>query len=292
MQVVTTDRDALRLARAEIDAELDAVEAAASRFRADSELSVLARSRGHTTVVSPLLAELIRVALTAARRTDGDVDPTIGAAVVALGYDHAFVGANRPAVSVVSMETPAHWSMVALDGRSVRLPVGLMLDLGATAKAVAADRCAHRVFAALGCGVLVNLGGDIATAGPAPAGGWQIRVADGPSEPQCSITLPSGATLATSSTLRRSWRRGDQVVHHILDPRTGLSADPVWRTVTVAAPRCVDANTMSTAAVIRGHRAVEWLDGLGFPARLVDQEGNVRKVGGWPDGNPERHARG
>jgi thiamine biosynthesis lipoprotein len=73
------------------------------------------------------------------------------------------------------------------------------------------------------------------------------------------------------------------VLHHILDPRTGLPAEPVWRTVSVAAGSCADANTASTAAVIRGRRALGWLAQLGLPARLVDATGVVFTVAGWPD---------
>ena len=73
------------------------------------------------------------------------------------------------------------------------------------------------------------------------------------------------------------------MLHHILDPRTGLPAEPVWRTVSVAAGSCVDANAASTAAVIRGRRALGWLAQLGLPARLVDATGVVFTVAGWPD---------
>src|SRR5213076_493676 len=96
--------------------------------------------------------------------------------------------------------------------------------------------------AAPGAGVLVNLGGDIATAGPPPVEGWLVRVADdhraSPDEPGQTITIESGA-LATSSTTVRRW---DQGVHHIIDPRSGLPADSRWRTVSVCAATCVDAN--------------------------------------------------
>ena len=73
------------------------------------------------------------------------------------------------------------------------------------------------------------------------------------------------------------------MLHHILDPRTGLPAEPVWRTVSVAAGSCADANAASTAAVIRGRRALGWLAQLGLPARLVDATGVVFTAGGWPD---------
>jgi thiamine biosynthesis lipoprotein len=76
--------------------------------------------------------------------------------------------------------------------------------------------------------------------------------------------------------------RGGDVLHHILDPRTGLPAEPVWRTVSVAAGTCADANAASTAAVIRGRAALGWLAGLGLPSRLVDATGVVFTVAGWP----------
>ena len=289
MQVVVTDPGSLLVAREEVDAETDAVEAAASRFRPDSEVCALARSAGQPTEVSELLAEMIGVALTAARRTEGDVDPTIGAAVIALGYDRDFAELHAAPSTASSITIPATWKMVRLDGRTLTVPAGVLLDLGATAKALAADRCAQRVVHATGGGVLVNLGGDIATAGPAPEGGWQVLVHDGPEDPASSIAFPSGAGLATSSTIHRRWRRGADLVHHILDPRTGMSSDPVWRTVTVAAGTCVDANIISTAAIVRGHRALDWIRTLNVPARLVDSDRVVHTVGGWPSPEPGGH---
>jgi thiamine biosynthesis lipoprotein len=181
------------------------------------------------------------------------------------------------------------WREVRLDGRSLILPAGVQLDLGATAKAWAADRSAARIAAQTNSGVLVSLGGDIAVAGLPPATGWRIRVQDvtgpageTPEGPHALIAIRNGG-LATSSTAARRWRRGGDMLHHILDPRTGLPAEPVWRTVSVAAGSCADANAASTAAVIRGRRALGWLTRLGLPARLVDATGAVFTVAGWPD---------
>jgi thiamine biosynthesis lipoprotein len=282
MQIVVTDPDCLAVACREVDDELDAIEAAASRFRPDSEINALATSAGRPTEVSEMLADLLDAALIAARLTDGDVDPTMGAALVALGYDQNFVAHAGVAPLAASMTIPGTWSMITLRGRVVTVPPGVVLDLGATAKAVAADRCAERVQLATGCGALINLGGDIATAGPAPDGGWQILVHDDDADPASSIALPAGSALATSSTVRRQWRHHNGLVHHILDPRTARSADPVWRTVSVAAQTCFAANTVSTAAVIRGWRALKWIAGLGMSARLVDNNMGIHTMGGWP----------
>jgi thiamine biosynthesis lipoprotein len=282
MQIVVSDPDSLGAARREVDAELDAVEAAASRFRSDSEINVLARSAGQPTEVSEVLADLLDAALTAAHLTDGDVDPTVGAALIELGYDSEYAGDGQVSTLAGSATIPATWSMVTLRDRIATVPTGVVLDLGATAKAVAADRCAARVQSATGSGVLINLGGDIATAGTAPGDAWQILVHDDDSDPASSIGLPAGSALATSSTVRRRWRHGGDLVHHVLDPRTGRSADPVWRTVSIAAQTCFAANTVSTAAIVRGRRAPKWIAALGMSARLVDRDRVEHVVGGWP----------
>jgi thiamine biosynthesis lipoprotein ApbE len=289
IRLVVTEPRCLAEARRLLEADLAAVDLACSRFRADSEICALHASGGQQ--VSPLLAEAIAVALRAAELTDGDVDPTVGAAMSAVGYDHDFEqvgGADGPPVTV---RTIPGWRQVHLDGQLLTMPEGVLLDLGATAKAWAADRSAARIAEQIGCGVLVSLGGDIAVAGPAPEDGWRIRVQDVTSEPDdppvgpyTLVAIHDGG-LATSSTHARRWQRGGDVLHHILDPRTGLPAEPVWRTVSVAAATCADANAASTAAVIRGRAALGWLARLGLPSRLVDATGAVFTVAGWPEDN-------
>jgi thiamine biosynthesis lipoprotein len=173
------------------------------------------------------------------------------------------------------------WRDIHLDGTELTVPAGTLLDLGATAKARAADRCAALAAAGCGTGVLVALGGDMATAGPAPDG-WPILVRDGADQPASKVRLPAGSALATSSTISRSWSAGWRTLHHILDPRTGRPASRAWRTVSVAADDCAQANTLSTAAVVRGERALPWLRSLGATARLVAADGTVTTIGGWP----------
>jgi thiamine biosynthesis lipoprotein len=287
-RVVVTDPDLIGPARSLVEQELAAIDRAASRFRPDSEISLLRSAGGTATRVSPLLAEMIEVALHAADLTDGDVDPTIGNAMVALGYDRTFaeLPADIPAAQpgrLVVINKPT-WRSVRLSGDVLTVPAGVLLDLGATAKAYAADRCVRLVTETLNTGVLVALGGDIATAGPAPANGWQILVQDGPDEPASRISMPAGAAVATSSTLSRRWRTGGALQHHVLDPRTCRPADPVWRTVSVASYSCVEANTVTTAALIRGQRAVPWIGSLRLPARLVAASGDVLRLGDWPQG--------
>jgi FAD:protein FMN transferase len=291
--VVLVERaEALDGARAAVECELDAVDRACSRFRDDSELSHVNAAEGRRTAVGPLLLEAVLAALRAARLTDGDVDPTVGHALVLAGYDRDFDEIRASPRAVRAVRAPG-WRVVEVDEEAaiVRVPAGVVLDFGATAKALAVDRAARAAAAAAGCGVLVNIGGDLATTGPPPPGGWPVRVTDDHAAPADApgetVRVTTGA-LATSSTTVRRWRRGDATVHHILDPATGASAEQTWRTVSVAAATCVDANTASTAAIVRGDRAVAWLERLGLPARLCRPDGSVVRVAGWPV--PQREA--
>ncbi len=293
VRLVVNEPDDLAVARAILTDELAAIDRACSRFRADSELSAIVAGPHRPTPISPLLAEAIAVALEAAEATDGDVDPTVGGSMVAAGYDRDFelIATDPGPVTVVHRPAPG-WRRVTLDpiARTLSLPFGLQLDLGATAKALTADRAASRISTAIeGRGALIAIGGDIAVAGESPAGGWSIRVQDitGPVEAPVAgptqVVALTGGGLATSSTTARQWVRGGRVMHHILDPRSGVPVASPWRTVTVAAPTCVSANVASTASVVRGIDAIDWLIGRGLAARLVDVDGVVTVLPGWPE---------
>src|SRR6202000_2979104 len=108
-------------------------------------------------------------------------DPTVGSAVVGLGYDRDFteLAAADPGPAAPPRPAPG-WLRASFDPVAPRtlLPRTVRLDLGATAKAMAADRSAARIAAALGCGVLVSLGGDVGVGGAAPEGGWRIGIGD------------------------------------------------------------------------------------------------------------------
>jgi thiamine biosynthesis lipoprotein len=290
VHVLATDADGLGRTTTAVSEVLEDVDTAYSRFREDSELSRLNASPGRTVRVSPLLATAIDAAQRAARLTDGAVDPTIGHAIRVAGYDDDFsrvAAANRGPVNMRAWRVPG-WQAIRFDRRSrtVLLPPGVELDLGSTGKALAADLAARAALKAAGAGgVLVSLGGDIATAGTAPAGGWRIHLAEDSGEKPDGdgdvICLPAGG-IATSSTTVRRWTRGGVVLHHIIDPQTSLPATGPFRTVTVAAATCLDANIASTAAIVRGEAAIDWLMSCGLPARLVENDGTIH-IGRWPD---------
>lgn len=286
--VATTSGEGLGAATLAVRRTVAAFDEACSRFRRDSELEALNAAAGERVLVGSLLLEAVAAALRAARLTGGDVDPTVGSALIALGYDRdysALHDAPRAHAPLRPALVPG-WRAVSLDekARTIQLPRGVRLDLGATAKALAADRAVAAAAEAADCEVLVSLGGDIATAG-APAAGWRVRVTDdhrhGEQSPGQWIALRSGG-LATSSTTARHWQMPWGSAHHVVDPATGRPVDGPWRTATVAAATCLDANSASTAALVRGERAPGWLRSLGLPSRLVGRGGDACHLAGWP----------
>lgn len=276
---------------------LDDVDRACSRFRDDSDLTLANRHAGSWVEVDPLLVAAVRTACDAARQTDGLVHPLLGRPLEQLGYDRDFglltEVADAPLGEVTRVD-PDAWQAIELDPEgAIRIPAGTALDLGSTGKAWAADLIAAGCTGELGAAAIVSLGGDIAIAegdGRDEILPWPIQISTQPQDPaEVEITLDSGG-LATSSTQVRRWARRGVQLHHLVDPRTGLPAAPIWRTVTATGPSATAANIASTAAIVLGHHAPAWLADRDVTARLVAADGQVTLTGGWPsvDTNDER----
>lgn len=304
--VSVTEPETLAEATATLDRQLRELEHCASRFRGDSEITAMNEAAGSWTRISPLMQTLLREAVRAAEISGGVVDPAVGWALIEAGYDrdwrdlddrvegtdsagtrHNLSGARH----VARLRAVAHrvdWRDLefSADGSQVRIPSSVRLDLGATAKAYAADRAAADIARSTGSGVLVSLGGDIATAGSAPDGGWQVRVTDDHRSPVDApgqtVAIHDGA-LATSSTTVRRWRVSGTAMHHIIDPRTNRPAAASWRTVSATAATCIDANIATTTAIVLGEQAPAWLERAGIAARLVSTGGEVLTLCGWPE---------
>ena len=287
VDLMVTEPTSMVAAASILHEELDRIDRVTSRFRSDSELTALNEAAGTETAVtvSADLIEAIIVALRAASLSNGAVDPTVGKAMCLIGYDRDIdqIYPGVPGRPPEPSPIPG-WRSVEVDAdrSTVRLTGGTLLDLGATSKAFAADRAARDITARLGCGALVSLGGDIAISG-VPTVRFDVGISEVPDDEPCpmAVTLGPGG-LATSGTGARRWLLGDRSVHHLIDPTTGLSVETCWSTVSVAARSCVDANTASTASMIKGTDAVGWLESLGLPARLVRSDGSVVTVAGWP----------
>lgn len=281
--------------------EIAVIDRACNRFQPYSELCALNRSGGRPLRVSQTFLEAIEASMAVASRTDGAVDPTVGSTMVALGYDRDYdeVAGADPTTPLPATPAPAPgWPSISVNrrARTVQIPSGTQLDLGATAKALCVDRAAQRIVGVTGAAVLVSIGGDVAALGPPPPGGWSIAVVEDSrqqsSPAQQLVAIESGG-LASSSPVGRTWSRAGWALHHIVDPATGWPVPPMWRLVTVAASSCLDANAASTAAMVWGDSAPSRLALLGLPARLVRHDATVVTVAGWPEvphsPQPTRH---
>ncbi len=264
------------------------VDETCSRFRDDSDLSRVNDHPGEWVAVDPLLVSAVESACEAARQTDGLVNPLLGRPLVLLGYDRDFALLHQSDEVVDSVEPlplvpDIHaWQSIGIDREgAVLIPAGTALDLGATAKAWAADLIAAAFAQTLRCSSLINLGGDIRIS-QADGEPWPIAIGERPDLPADVVVGLDDGGLATSSTQVRQWRRSGVRRHHIINPRTGLPATEVWRTVTATGPSCVAANIASTAAIVLGHEAPGWLTERGVSARLVSGSGDVLRVGNWP----------
>jgi thiamine biosynthesis lipoprotein len=263
---------------------INEIDAACNRFKPDSEISRLNARAGEEVAISATLELAIDAALRAGAATGGLCDLTVLPALIALGYDRDYDELKASRVVPANEPVPAPGlAAVHLDRAShrVTLDPGCQIDLGASAKALVADLVADEL-APFG-GVVVESGGDVAVRGRGPDGPWVIGISDLLSitghEPRISVT---NAGVATSSATTRTWRVGERVVNHIIDPRTGTFAQSTYATATVSASSCVIANAFSTAALLWGEDAGYHISQAGWSGRLVRHDGTVDFVGGWP----------
>jgi thiamine biosynthesis lipoprotein len=279
--VATRDPGELEAARRVTASVLDEVDRTCSRFRPDSDLSRANARAGSWTVVDPLLVAAVRVAVDAARLTDGLVHPLLGRTLVSYGYDRDFAALTDrgPVVPVVPPALES-WREIGVHDRAVCVPQPTALDLGATGKGFAADLVATTLDAELRRPALVSVGGDLAISRP-DGGPWPVRISERPGERGVVVHLVEGA-LATSSTRVRRWSRSGASYHHVLDPRTGAPAREDWTTASCLAGSAVGANTAATAAIVLGHEAATWLEDHAVTARLASRSGRVARTGHWP----------
>jgi FAD:protein FMN transferase len=259
------------------------IDATCNRFRKDSELSVINRSAGGSYRVSRTLETSLIAARRASDATGGLCDPTILPALETLGYDRDFselADGVGDGPSPTPAPGPDGWH-IDVERHLLVTSEGTRLDLGASVKSWLADVVVAELAGETGA--LVEIGGDLATRGEGPMGPWRVGVAERleirGNEP---TIVPSDGGVATSSTTERSWRRGSTMVNHIIDPRTGRSADGPIVTATVVASDCVTANALATASLLWGEGAATKIQEAGASARLVARDGSVRIVGAWP----------
>jgi thiamine biosynthesis lipoprotein len=224
-----------------------------SRFRPGSELNLVNATAAEFVAVSPTFSRVLALALDSARRTEGLVDPTLGAAIEAAGYDGDFAELSDD--SAPGPTVRGSWGQVRVAGRIVLRRPGTKLDLNCVVKGLGVDAA----LALLSGDGFVAAGGDVAVRGSAvvglPGGG--------------SMTLSNGG-LATSGTTRRQWVRGGELQHHLIDPRTGRPSTSRWSEVTVAAASCLEADVAAKAAFLLGDDGPAWLDERALSGRFLD----------------------
>jgi thiamine biosynthesis lipoprotein len=261
-----------------------------SRFRPDSELSRLNQKAGQRLAVGPLLYTVLLQALAAAEATGGWYDPTLCGQLVSLGYDRTFAELLLPTEGFAGSSERDHrpgagggWRRIRLETstRTVTLPAGVGLDFGGIAKGMAVD-AAIAVLGRYGIErALVNAGGDLAVHGcPTDGEAWPIAILVG-DHPAVVPLLRGG--IATSGISRRSWRQGEHLRHHLLDPRTGLPSESDLQSVTVAAERCEQAEVAAKVAYLLGPvRGPAFLESRGLAGLMVGRDGAQVAVGRWP----------
>jgi thiamine biosynthesis lipoprotein len=247
-----------------------------SRFRPSSELSSVNREAAEILAVSDAFAEMLARALAAAASTDGFVDPTLGEALEAAGYDRDFKSLKARRASV-NPGPSGRWHSVRLTGTLLHRPKGLLLDLNGVVKGQTVDD-AVALIAGEG---FVSAGGDYAGRGSfdvaLPRGG-AIRVTRG--------------GLATSGKTKRRWLRAGVWQHHLIDPRTGRPAKTPWEEVTVSAATCLQADVAAKAAFLLGDDGPAWLDRRGLAGRFLRADGNAFLNGSWQRAAPAEAAAG
>lgn len=284
VDVLVTEPDRLSSTVKHVQQRFDEIDRTFSRFRSDSELARLEWLPGMRQSASALFLEVLELALRAARDTGGWFDPTVRDAVEAAGYDRDIVeveidgpGPVRPAGAAV------HWGQITRDRDRgwVCVPAGVRLDFGGIGKGFAVDY-ALRTLPPEQCGVLLNAGGDLATRGEGPVGGWRIGVPPGSEESNETVVALHRGAIATSGLGRRSWCRDGVRLHHLINPRTGSPGESPWITVTVVARSCAVAEVAAKVSWLSGLDGPAWLAGLGLTGRFVTIDGRVRTVGTWP----------
>ena len=242
-----------------------------SRFRADSELTLLHARAGRGLVpVSADLHRLVATLLAAHAWSEGDVDASVLGSMLAMGYGADFTAVTASSLPPVWTPVPAAgMAGVHLEPGAIGLARGVGLDPGAIGKGLAGDIVTDEIAEAGAAAVLVSLGGDIVTRG-APDGGWHISLRDDrtPGRDECDVLTLTGSAraVATSSTLRRRWAGR----HHVVDPRTGSPVDRDIVQASVVTDCGWRAEAGATVALVRGSASSTWLAERGCTAYLLE----------------------
>lgn len=251
-------RDRLAALRSDVEALLDELDAIASTWKPDSELSRFNRLRGTEPVpISAPLAELIALSLDVSRRSHGSFDITVGPLVEAWGFGRS----GRPDVlpdgtELVRLRGRIGWEKLVLDGHTLsKRDPELELDLSAVAKGYAVDRVSELLLARGEANHLVEIGGELRAQGVS-ARGMPFRVGieepkPGPHALRLAVSLRDRA-LASSGNYRNHFAVDGRDYAHTLDPKNGRPVQHRLLAVSVLHERCSAADAWATALLAAG----------------------------------------
>lgn len=240
-----------------------------SRFRLDSEVSMLNAGAGPEHNVSTTLWAVLAAGLVAEELTDGLVNPLVLEALVMAGYDrtfdlletdsaaHAQFHAQAGTAEAVVAQALPSLNSIVLDAstRTLSIPSGMGLDFGGVAKGWAAHQAMERLNA-IGP-ALVSAGGDVAVSRPRLNGEpWRVGVEDpAQRDRHLEMIYIERGGVATSGKDHRNWQRGGAFMHHIIDPRTLEPAQTDIMAATVVASSVMRAEALAKAVLIAGSEA-------------------------------------
>ncbi|PHQ87056.1 MAG: thiamine biosynthesis protein ApbE, partial [Thalassobium sp.] len=150
---------------------------------------------------------------------------------------------------------------IRFNSNSIILPAGMSLDFGGIGKEYAVD-CAAAICKSAGITHgIVDLGGDLHVIGPQPDNrAWKVGVRNprAPENAIAELAIMQGG-LSTSGDYERYFEHSGKRYCHLLLPKTGMPVS-YWASVSVVAPSCLLAGTLSTIAMLKQSDARMWLD--------------------------------
>jgi thiamine biosynthesis lipoprotein len=266
---------------------IEQLESRWSRFRPDSEVTMLNNNTGRAVAVSSDTRLLVERSIEAWRLTGGSFDPTLLDDLLRAGYDRSFENlgddSNRPAVSPRnrSIDAPGCTDII-VDSATVTIPFGIGFDAGGIGKGLAADLVATELIAEGVVGVCINIGGDLRVIGKSPSGdGWTLAIEHPEATaPIALVGLAEGA-IATSSVLRRRWKLDGQTYHHLIDPATGEPSQSDLALASVIAGEGWKAEVLAKAALLRGRAKAFDLIDAATAGVVVDHSGLIAASDGF-----------
>lgn len=272
------DRQALEGAISEALAE---VNAQMSNWDAGSEIARFnAATSTAPQTVSPALAEVMQAAADVHKASDGQFDVTMGPLIELWGFGATGAVRGAPAEARISdaLSRAALAAPIEVSGTTLRKShPETQVYLAAIGKGYGVDRVA-RALEQFGIkDYMVEIGGDLFTAGRNPDGlAWQIGVeSPDPADRQVQKVVGlTGMGMATSGDYRNYFEQDGTRYSHLLDARTGHPVTHKTTSATVLADNAMLADAWATAMLVLGReRGLEIAEAQNLAVLFIERDG-------------------